>query len=372
MKKFYLPILTIITSFISTPLLSSILSDLQIDSRYKIELFASGMDSPRQMVESSNGWLFVGSRRGGEIFAIRDTDGNGASDEKLIVAEGLTMPTGVSLFKGDLFFSEINKIWKIENIDKFLQNNSTDLPQKVLVTDNLPNDEWHGWKWIMHDKNGGLYTNVGAPCNVCVSEDKRHASILRLSNGSWDYVARGVRNSVGFDFHPVTQKLYFTDNGRDWLGDESPACELNKVDHEGSFYGFPYKHAMNVIDPEFGSLKPGFQFIDPIAELGAHVAPTGMTFYEGDMFPEFKNNIFITLHGSWNRSSKVGYKLIRVSLDDKGNVKTIQDFISGWLRNEKVSGRPAAPFVMRDGSILISDDKANVIYRVTANLPSQG
>ena len=259
---------------------------------------------------------------------------------------------------------------KIENIDAFLKKNSAELPEKILVTDNLPSDKWHGWKWIMHDENGSLYTNVGAPCNVCLSEDKRYASILRLSEGSWDYVARGVRNSVGFDIHPISKKLYFTDNGRDWLGDDSPSCELNKVDQEGSFYGFPYKHAKNIIDPEFGNLDTGFQFIDPIAELGAHVAPTGMTFYEGEMFPEFKNNILITLHGSWNRSSKVGYKVIRVSLDKRGNVVSIQDFISGWLVNDKVSGRPAAPFVMKDGSILISDDKANVIYRVTANLSS--
>jgi glucose/arabinose dehydrogenase len=367
MKIIKVPMLCIFLSFIAMPLLSNILDDLKIDSKYKIEVYASNLDSPRQLAESDDGWIFLGSRSGGNIFAIRDTDGNGESDEKLLVAEGLTMPTGVSIFNGDLFFSEINKIWRIENIDQFLQNNAAELPEKILVTDNLPSDKWHGWKWIMHDKNGGLYSNVGAPCNVCLSDDKRYASILRLNDGSWDYIARGVRNSVGFDFHPTSQKLYFTDNGRDWLGDDSPSCELNKVDQEGSFYGFPFKHAKNVIDPEFGNLDPGFQFIDPIASLGAHVAPTGMTFYEGDLFPEFKNNIFITLHGSWNRSSKVGYKVIRVTLDESGNTADIEDFISGWLLNGEVSGRPAAPFVMRDGSILISDDKANVIYRVTAN-----
>ncbi|MDA9762876.1 PQQ-dependent sugar dehydrogenase [Gammaproteobacteria bacterium] len=370
MKQIYLPILSILLSLISTPLLANILDDLQIDSSYKIEVYASGLDSPRQMTESDDGWIFIGSRSGGSVFAIRDTDGNGVSDEKVLVADGLTMPTGVSIFNGDLFFSEIDRIWKIENIDIFLMKSSAELPEKILVTDNLPSDKWHGWKWIMHDENGSLYTNVGAPCNVCLSDDKKYASILRLNDGSWDYVARGVRNSVGFDIHPISKKLYFADNGRDWLGDDSPSCELNKVDQEGSFFGFPFKHANNVIDPEFGNLDPGFQFIDPIAELGAHVAPTGMTFYDGDMFSEFKNNIFITLHGSWNRSSKVGYKVIRVSLDQRGNVANIQDFISGWLINDKVSGRPAAPFVMQDGSILISDDKANVIYRVTANSSS--
>ncbi|MDB9907208.1 PQQ-dependent sugar dehydrogenase [Gammaproteobacteria bacterium] len=370
MKQIFLLILTISLSFISTTLLANILDDLQIDSSYKIEVYASGLDSPRQLTESDDGWIFLGSRSGGSVFAIRDTDENGVSDEKVLVADGLTMPTGVSLFNGDLFFSEIDRIWKIENIDAFLIKSSAELPEKILVTDNLPSDKWHGWKWIMHDENGSLYTNVGAPCNVCLSDDKRYASILRLNDGSWDYVARGVRNSVGFDIHPISKKLYFADNGRDWLGDDSPSCELNKVDQEGSFYGFPYKHAKNIIDPEFGNLDTGFQFIDPIAELGAHVAPTGMTFYEGEMFPEFENNIFITLHGSWNRSSKVGYKVIRVGLDERGDVANIQDFISGWLINNEVSGRPAAPFVMKDGSILISDDKANVIYRVTLNSSS--
>ena len=346
---------------------SDLLKQLNLDPSYAIKIFASGLDSPRQLAEGSNGRIFVGSRSGGKIFAIRDSDGNGEVDEKILIADNLSMATGVSFFNGNLFFSEIDKIWKIENIDQFLDQNSSGLPKKVLVTDNLPSDKWHGWKWIMHDESGRLYTNVGAPCNACISEDKRHASIIRLSDDSWDYIARGVRNSVGFDIHPISKKLYFADNGRDWLGDDSPSCELNKVDQEGSFYGFPYKHAKNIIDPEFGALNPGFQFIDPIAELGAHVAPTGMTFYEGDMFPEFKNNIFITLHGSWNRSSKVGYKVIRVMLNESGNVASIQDFISGWLANDKVSGRPAAPFIMSDGSILISDDKANVIYRVTPN-----
>ena len=352
-------------SFFYTNLSAQIISDLSIDTGFKIEIFASNINSPRQLAEGQTGRIYVGSRRGGEIFAIRDTDGNGAVDEKVLVAKNLTFATGVSFFEGDLFFSEIDKIWKIENIDQHLDNNPLLLAKKILVTDNLPSDEWHGWKWLKHDEGGNLYTNVGAPCNICESEDKRHASILRLKDDSWEYIARGVRNSVGFDFHPISNKLYFTDNGRDWMGDDSPSCELNKVENEGEFFGFPFKHASDVIDPDFGNLNSGFAFVDPIAELGSHVAPTGMIFYKGDMFPEFKNNIFITLHGSWNRSSKVGYKVIRVILDEEGNVSQNLDFISGWLKDEEVMGRPSAPFVMSDGSLLISDDKANVIYRVT-------
>jgi len=401
--------------FFSMNLCSETINYLQIDDDYKISIFASDIESPRQLAEGADGTIYVGSRGSGRIYAIRDTDNNGVIDEKILIAKDLIYATGVSLYKGSLYFSEIDKIWKIEDVSQQLKENNNSIPKKILVTDNLPSDKWHGWKWIKHDQEGNLYTNVGAPCNVCESQDKRFASILRLKNNSWDYIARGVRNSVGFDFdqegnlytnvgapcnvcesqdkrfasilrlknnswdyiargvrnsvgfdfHPISQKLYFTDNGRDWLGDDSPSCELNKVDSEGGFFGFPYKHAKNVSDPEFGSLNPGFLFIDPIAELGAHVAPTGMTFYTKDMFNEFKNDILITLHGSWNRSSKVGYKVIRVSLDEEGNVSKVSDFITGWLQGERVLGRPSSPFVMSDGSILIADDKANVIYRVT-------
>ena len=233
-------------------------------------------------------------------------------------------------------------------------------------TQDLPEDKWHGWKWLQHNAEGDIYTNVGAPCNICLSENPQYASIIRLSDDNWEYVARGVRNSVGFDFHPETNKLYFGDNGRDWLGDDSPACELNRVDRDGLFYGFPYQHALNVKDPEYGDSKSGYDYVDPILELGAHVAPTGLAFYDGEMFPKkYKNNIFITLHGSWNRSQKVGYKVIRVVLDSAGDVVDTKDFISGWLDGETVLGRPAAPLVISDGSLLISDDKANVIYRIT-------
>ena len=355
----------IIFSFSSNLVISQELANLSTDPNIKISIFASNIDSPRQLAEGGDGRIYVGSRNAGEIYAIRDTDKNGVVDEKILVAKNLTDATGVSIFAGDLYFSEINKIWKIENISQALSQDPLKLPEKSLVTDNLPSDKWHGWKWIKHDEEGRIYTNVGAPCNVCISEDQRYASILRLNEGSWEFIARGVRNSVGFDFHPISKKLYFTDNGRDWLGDDSPSCELNRVDVEGAFYGFPYKHANSIPDPEFGHLNPGYDFINPIEELGAHVAPTGIAFYKGEMFPQFNNNLFITLHGSWNRSSKVGYKVIRVILGNNGEVIEKKDFITGWLKDGEVSGRPSSAFVMSDGSLLISDDKANVIYRVT-------
>ena len=248
-----------------------------------------------------------------------------------------------------------------------------------MITDNLPSDTWHGWKWIDFGPDNKLYVPVGAPCNICnpsleekYNFDKRYASIMRLNGDEWEYVARGVRNTVGFDWHPKTKKLYFGDNGRDWMGDDMPSCELNVIENDNSFFGYPYKHSIDVMDPEYSKKIPNDvdEFIDPILELGAHVAPTGLSFYDGDLFPsKYKNTLFMTLHGSWNRSRKVGSKVIAVHFDENGELIYHKDFITGWLSKsngqEKVLGRPAAVLQKSDGSILVSDDGANVIYRVT-------
>ena len=343
------------------------LEQLELEDGFEISIFADNLDAPRQMVEGENGTIFV-AERGGQILALIDADKNGQIDSKIIVAKDLTLSTGLSIFDGSLYFSEISKIWKIINIEEWLRNQTdiNELPNKNLVIDGLPDDTWHGWKWLQHDEQGRLHFNVGAPCNICLSENQQFASILRIENDLIEHVARGVRNSVGFDFHPQSKKLFFTDNGRDWLGDDTPSCELNRVDADGQFFGYPYKHASNISDPEFGHINAGYDFVDPILELGAHVAPTGVSFHKGDMFPDkMKNNLFIALHGSWNRAEKVGYKLLRVTLDKNGDVVSSKDFITGWLKNGKVIGRPSAPLFRNDGSLLLSDDKANVIYLVT-------
>ena len=272
---------------------------------------------------------------------------------------------------GDLYFSEIDKIWIIKDIDKWLTSNSNVLPEKNIYMDDLPDETWHGFKYLGFGPDGNLYIPVGVPCNICIepqTKDKRFAAIHKYEDGNLVTVAEGVRNSVGFDWHPVTKKLYFSDNGRDWMGDDSPSCELNVVENDGDFFGYPYKHATDVIDPEFGDLIPTLdkEFVDPIAELGPHVAPLGIAFYDSNLFPsKYKNSIFIALHGSWNRTKKSGYKVIFVQLDNNGNYVRQEDFITGWLDNEQAWGRPVSPFVMSDGSLLISDDKYNVIYRVT-------
>ena len=359
-----------LTTYIFSFELSAVnLKQLELEEGFKISIFAENLDDPRQMVEGKNGTIFV-AERGGQIIALVDSDKNGQIDSKTIVAEGLTLSTGVSLFEGNLYFSEVSKIWKIDNVEDWLKNprGPNELPEKNLVIDGLPEDTCHGWKWLKHDQQGRLYFNIGAPCNICLSENQQFASILRIENGQLEHVARGVRNSVGFDFHPQTQKLFFTDNGRDWLGDDSPSCELNRLDADGQFFGYPYKHASDIFDPEFGNLNSGYDFVDPILELGAHVAPTGVSFHKGDMFPgQMKNNLFIALHGSWNRSEKVGYKLLRVALDENGDVISSKDFITGWLKNGKISGRPSAPLFRNNGSLLLSDDHANVIYLITYN-----
>ena len=365
MKKF--KILIPLLLFFHSGIFAQDLEKLILEPGFKISIFADNLSSPRQIAEGKNGTIFVGERTG-QIIALADSDRNGEADYKIVIAKDLELSTGISIFNGDLYFSEVSKIWKIENIESWINNNNSnlDLPKKVLVTDELPSDTWHGWKWLKHDEQGQLYFNVGAPCNICLSKNSQYASILKINDSGWQHVARGVRNSVGFDFHPITKKLFFTDNGRDWMGDDTPSCELNRVDVNGQFFGYPYKHSSDVIDPEFGDVNSGFDFVDPILELGAHVAPTGVAFYDGSMFPaSMQNNLFIALHGSWNRSSKVGYKVLRVSFDVNGNIIDSTDFISGWLNDETVFGRPAAPFILSDGSMLLSDDKANVIYRIT-------
>ena len=367
MKKYKILTLIPFLIFLHSGIFAQDLEKLLLETGFKISIFADNLSSPRQITEGKNGTIFVGERSG-QIIALADSDKNGEADYKKVIAKDLQLSTGVSIFNGDLYFSEVSKIWKIENIESWLNDNisNSDLPKKVLVIDELPSDTWHGWKWLKHDEQGQLYFNVGAPCNICLSENSQYASILRINDSGWQHVAKGVRNSVGFDFHPITKKLFFTDNGRDWMGDDTPSCELNRLDVNGQFFGYPYKHASNVRDPEFGDVNSGFDFVDPILELGAHVAPTGVAFYDGSMFPaRMQNNLFIALHGSWNRSSKVGYKVLRVSFDENGNVIDSTDFISGWLQDESVFGRPAAPFILSDGSMLLSDDKANVIYRIT-------
>ena len=355
--------------FLTSYTFSQNVDSLNVPKNFEISIFAKNLDSPRQITETSSGHIIVGSKKGSEVIALVDSDDNGFMKKRLI-ANNLQNPAGVVYYEGDLYFAEMDTIWIIKNIDKWLNSNSKELPDKKIYMNDLPSETWHGLKYIDFGPDGNLYIPVGVPCNICLepqTKDPRFAAIHKYEDGKLVTVADGVRNSVGFDWHPVTKKLYFSDNGRDWLGDDSPDCELNVVNKEGSFFGYPFKHAKDVIDPEFGNMIPNIdrEFVDPIAELGAHVAPLGIAFYDGNRFPEkYRNSVFVALHGSWNRTKKSGYKVVLVKLDDNGNYLYQEDFITGWLSNETAWGRPAAPFVMSDGSLLVSDDKHNVIYRV--------
>ena len=350
---------------------NSDLDKLNVPYGFEISIFADELDSPRQLAETDEGYVIAGSKKGNKIYALLDQDLDGYAEKRILVADNLQNPTGVTVYGGDLYFAEIDTVWIIKEIDNWLNSNSESIPTKSVFMNNLPSETWHGFKYIDFGPDGNLYIPVGVPCNICLepqTNDKRFAAIHKYVDGELVTVADGVRNSVGFDWHPVTKKMYFSDNGRDWLGDDSPDCELNIIDTEGSFYGYPFKHAKSVIDPEFGHLIPSVNktFIDPIAELGAHVAPLGVAFYDQDIFPaKYKNSLFVALHGSWNRTKKSGYKLVFIQLDEEGNYVSQEDFITGWLSSESAWGRPVSPYIMSDGSMLLSDDKYNVIYRVS-------
>ncbi len=336
---------------------------ISLPDGFKIEVYAAGVDNARQMALGDQGTLFVGSRSAGNVYAVIDSDGDGQPDKGRLVDSGLQMPSGIAFRDGALYVGAISRVLRYDNIEAQLDTP----PDPVVITDRLPSDTHHGWKYLGFGPDGRLYVPVGGPCNVCV-RDSPYASILGMSpDGSdADVFARGVRNSVGFDFHPTTGDLWFTDNGRDNLGNDVPPGELNHASGAGLHFGFPYCHAGIIADPQFGHLGDCPDFEPPAQALGPHVAPLGMAFYTGAMFPpEYRNQIFIAEHGSWNRSSKIGYRVTLVRLDETGHAVSYETFAEGWLQNERSWGRPADVLVMPDGALLIADDQAGVIYRIS-------
>lgn len=337
------------------------LDRLRLPPGFAIDLYAADVPNARAMALGDRGALFVGSRDAGKVYALVDNDGDGRADERFIVDDRLRSPTGVAFRDGALYVAAISRILRYDAVETRLD----DPPEPTVVTDSLPGDRWHGWKYLAFGPDGKLYVPVGAPCNVCERPDP-YAAILRLDpeSGRREVFARGVRNSVGFDFHPETGELWFTDNGRDHLGDDAPPCELNRAPAAGLHFGFPYCHAGTIVDPEYGGRGCG-EFTPPAQALGPHVAPLGMAFYDGASFPEdYRGDVFIAEHGSWNRSRKIGYRVARVRLDAAGNAVEYLPFVSGWLQGERNWGRPADVLVMPDGALLVSDDDFGAIYRV--------
>ncbi len=338
------------------------LQDIRLPDGFEIDIIAEGVTNARAMCWGEQGTLFVGSRNEGVVHALRDTTGDGVMDEHFIIAEGLNMPAGVAFRDGDLYVSAVDRILRFPDVEGRL----LEPPTPEVVTDRFPTETHHGWKFIAFSPSGELYVPVGAPCNNCLSEDSLFATItaLNVNTGEIRIVAHGVRNSVGFDTDPRTGVLWFTDNGRDLMGDAVPDCELNRLVAAGQHFGYPFCHAGDVSDPEFGARRGCDEFIPPAARLGPHTAPLGMRFYTGDGFPErYHNAIFIAQHGSWNRTTPIGYRIMAAFPQPDGSATT-EVFAEGWLKGGRAWGRPADVLVAADGSLLVSDDAADLIYRI--------
>lgn len=336
------------------------LDRIMLPPGFEISVFADNVPNARAMALGDKGTVFVGSMRAGKVYAVSTREGKAVATQ--VIASGLNMPVGVAFRDGALYVSAVDRILRLDRVEDSLAQPPT--PQ--VVTDRLPAETHHGWKFIAFGPDGLLYVPVGAPCNVCNPDTNRYANIMRMrADGSGlEVFARGVRNSVGFDWHPETRELWFTDNGRDWLGDDQPDCELNHAPRKDMHFGFPFCHAGDVSDPEFGRTRACSEFTPPALKLGAHVAPLGMRFYTGNAFPAiYKNNLFIAEHGSWNRSRKSGYRIMRVSVTP-GKPTQQEVFAEGWLQGQSAWGRPADVLVMNDGSLLVSDDQAGAIYRI--------
>lgn len=340
------------------------LNEIELPDGFKIDVYAEVNDA-RSMVRSPSGVIYVGNKDGDKVYAVKDTDNDFKADKRWEIASGLNMPNGVAFKDGDLYVAEVSRILRFPKIETDLSNP----PEPVVVTDQYPGETHHGWKYIAFGPDGKLYVPVGAPCNIC-EPDEIYASITRINDdGSGrEIYAHGIRNSVGFTWHPQTKELWFTDNGRDMLGDDIPPCELNKAPQAGMHFGYPYCHGGDIADPEFGTKHPCSDYTPPAQRLGPHVAPLGLKFYTGNMFPDqYKNNIFIAEHGSWNRSEKIGYRVTFVKVENNDAATSYETFASGWLDEEKQEawGRPVDVLLLPDGSMLVSDDKAGVIYRIS-------
>lgn len=338
---------------------------LQLPAGFQLQVFAEEVKNARSLELSPNGTLFVGTRGEGKVYALRDEDGDFRADTVYTLAEDLTMPNGVAFRNGSLYVAERSRILRYDNIEDNLGNP----PEPVVLYDQYPEENQHGWKYIAFGPDDKLYVPVGAPCNICEPEGEIFASITRMDpdGSNLEIVQHGVRNTVGFSWHPETGELWFTDNGRDRMGDDVPFCELNRAPEDGMHFGFPYCHQGDVPDPELGEKRDCSEFTPPAFKLGPHVAPLGLEFYTADQFPaEYQGNIIIAEHGSWNRSKKSGYRLMLATLN--GNeVTSYEPFIEGWLNHDsdEAWGRPVDVEIMPDGSLLISDDFADAIYRLT-------
>ena len=335
------------------------LDAIELPPGFFVETFADDVPGARSMALSPDGTIFVGTRSAGVVYAVTQEE-EGAPRVRTI-ASGLRSPNGVAFRDGDLYVAEISRILRFPGIESRL----ADPPEPEVVFDDLPTDGHHGWRYLEIGPEGDLWFGIGAPCNIC-DEGDPYASVARLDleSRTLEIWARGVRNTVGLAFHPETGELWFTDNGRDWLGDDRPPDELNHAPRAGMHFGYPYCHGDDIADPDFGKGKDCDAYRDPAAELGPHVAALGLLFYRGDLFPaEYRGRVFVAEHGSWNRSDPIGYRITTVTPSASG-AERYEVFASGWLQGEEAWGRPVDLLELPDGSLLVSDDHAGAIYRI--------
>lgn len=340
------------------------LDALKLPPGFAIEIYSADVPNARSLTPGAPGTVYVSTRRDKRVYAMVDRNGDHRADKVYTIARDLETPNGIAWRAGSLYIAQVGRIVRLDAIDQHLANP----PKPVVVTDALPKFEHHGWRYIKFGPDGLLYIPIGAPCNLCKREEPIFASIARMrpDGGELEVIASGVRNSVGFDWHPVTHELWFTENGRDDLGNELPPDELNRLPRAGTHFGYPHCHGGVILDPEFGD-RPCTDFEPPVQNLGPHVAALGMRFYTGTMFPPaYKNAVILAEHGSWNRARKFGYRVMVVRLDGNKAV-SYEPLITGWLdeTTDQAWGRPVDVEVLDDGSLLVSDDYNGVVYRVT-------
>ena len=340
------------------------LAALKLPPGFAIEVYTAGVPNARSLTRGGPGIVYVSTRRDNRVYAVVDKHGDHKPEKVYTIVQGLDVPNGVAYRDGSLYVAQIRRLLRYDKIDSHLAHP----PTPVVITDQLPAEEHHGWRYIRFGPDGWLYLAIGAPCNICKRDEPIYGTIARIkpAGGDLEIFARGVRNSLGFDWHPQTHELWFTDNGRDELGNELPPDELDHAPRAGMHFGFPYCHAGVILDPAFGT-QPCTEFEPPVQLLGPHVAALGMRFYTGSMFPEaYRNAIIIAEHGSWNRDHKTGYRVMVVTLDgDKAT--SYAPLVTGWMddASDAAWGRPVDLEVLDDGSLLISDDWKGVLYRVT-------
>jgi glucose/arabinose dehydrogenase len=340
------------------------LAQIKLPPGFSIDVYSADTPNARSLALGEDGTVYVGTMQAGKVYALRDDDADGRADRSLVVASGLTMPNGVAVLDGDLYVADLSRLLRF----KAMGGHLADPPAPEVIYSDFPKDVHHGWKYLRVGPDRKFYVGVGAPCNVCLPTDPVYASIVRIDPATQarEIVAQGVRNSVGFDWHPQSGVLWFNDNGRDWLGDDLPPDELNRAPRAGLHFGFPYCHAQGIADPEFGKNVSCEDYVEAAWTFPAHTAPLGMRFYTGRQFPaDYQGRLFVAQHGSWNRSQPQGYRVVSVRFKD-GEPLGDEVFAEGWLRPDgTATGRPVDVLQMPDGALLVSDDRTGAVYRIT-------